>query len=240
MDIVMEEYAFPGVRGVRCVFFGRGLNISFKTGERSAKVLQNRRDLRSCCEARNMEFWCECSQVHGNSVIQAEPTPLDPRVLREADGSITARPRLGLMIKTADCQPLLFADTSGKHIMAIHVGWRGNRMNFPAHAVKHFCQTCNIEPRDVWAVRGPSLGPDKAEFVNFASEWGEEFLPWYNPKTRCMNLWQLTADQLHKAGVPRKQIDGLPICTYQENDRWFSYRRSKNDGRQAAFIWIEH
>ena len=87
-------------------------------------------------------------------------------------------------------------------------------------------------------MRGPSLGPARAEFVNFEREWSDGFRPWFDPATRTMDLWGLTRRQLQRAGLPERQIYGLDLCTASNNGQFFSYRREKRSGRQASLIWI--
>ena len=51
-----------------------------------------------------------------------------------------------------------------------------------------FCTHYGIEPADVLAARGPSLGPSASEFVNFADEFGSEFNAFYNAETKSYNF----------------------------------------------------
>lgn len=245
----LNYFEFPGIPGVGCVFCGRADavipyagNISFAVEDRPANVRANREWLLDALGSYGLQSWSECTQVHGNQLIlDALETDclIDPGELACADGMTTCKTGLGLMIKTADCQPILLTDTTGSHIMALHAGWRGNRINFPASAVRKFCQHYGLCPADLWAVRGPSLGPDAAEFLNFDTEWGTSFKPWYSEATRKMNLWGLTRYQLEAAGIPGSHVFGLDICTFDNAHKYFSYRRQKQTGRQASLIWIK-
>ena len=99
-----------------------------------------------------------------------------------------------------------------------------------------------MRPGELWAVRGPSLGPSASEFVNFEAEWGPDFLPWYDETQRTMDLWRLAKDQLCRAGLLPGRVLGLDICTFDNREMFFSYRGFRKlgieDGRQASFIWI--
>lgn len=245
----MNFFEFPGIPTVGCVFCGRSDsdlpydgNISFAVGDLPASVRDCRFSLARALARYGMKDWCECNQAHGDNLL-TEPVATDifigPQNLQIADGMMTTQPGLGLMIKTADCQPVLLSDSAGAHVMALHVGWRGNRIDFPATAVREFCGRYGLEPAELWAVRGPSLGPGCAEFCNFDAEWGAEYRPWFSEQTGCMNLWGLTRRQLEGAGVPEDHIFGLDICTYLNDSNFFSYRREKSTGRQASLIWIK-
>ncbi len=247
MKACFLDFAFPGIANVHCVFTGRfegaaplAGNISFRAGQDRAKVLAAREHIVARLVPRGLENLAEAHQVHGDELL-VEPavTGLEPADLPEADGMMSRQKNLGLVIKTADCQPILVAHRAGGRIMAIHAGWRGNRANFPQRAVERVCATYKLEARDVFAVRGPSLGPANARFVNFEKEWPEEFRPWLDEQNRCMDLWNLTREQLQAAGIPARQIFGLDICTLANREQFFSYRDNKCPGRQASIIWID-
>lgn len=245
------RFAFPGVPGVHCAFQTRrggisdgpwaGGNISYEVGDDPAAVAANRAALAASLD---LAEWVEAKQVHGDAmIIDPEPVQLAAALaatpVAQADGLATARPGVGLVIKTADCQPILLAHESGRYVAALHAGWRGNRIGFPQSGVRAFCERYGFPPREVLAVRGPSLGPAAAEFVNFATEWGQDFARWFRSATRTMDLWTLTRHQLAAAGLLPERIFGLDLCTHALPDDFFSYRRAATTGRQASIIWME-
>jgi YfiH family protein len=247
MDINFIPFQFPGLAHVHCAFQTRiggfsagnygGGNISFATQDDPKAVLSNRENVH---HVLGLDAIAELNQIHtDNLVFEPAPVAIDATPQVDADGMACARPRLGLCIKTADCQPILIAHKQGRHIMAIHAGWRGNRCNFPHSAVQRFCQHYQLEPRDLLAVRGPSLGPAMAEFIHFDAEWGSNFRQWFNNKENCMDLWSLTRHQLEQAGLLPRNIFGLDLCTATMNSLFFSYRKEKNSGRQSSIIWFE-
>ena len=247
MPVTVIPFRFPGLSGVRCAFQTRvggasagaygGGNISFATADDRAAVAANRRSLHTVL---GVDGLAELSQVHGDALVfEPEPVAAEGIPVHEADGHATSRPGLGLVIKTADCQPILLAHTGGRHVAALHAGWRGNRINFPGTAVARFCERYALHPRDIMAVRGPSLGPDMAEFINFSTEWGQDFAAWFDAQRQRMDLWSLTRRQLQEAGLLPSRIFGLDMCTATMHDLFFSYRREKASGRQASVIWIE-
>lgn len=241
-------YQFPGVCGVYCLFCGRdaqadplGGNVSWRAGADIKETRRARERVLELGAPYGLSGLAECYQVHGVNLLfepAPESDPLAPQRLDQADGLASSQAGVGLLIKTADCQPVLLADATGAHIMALHVGWRGNRANFPKIAVEAFCRRYNLAPENLFAIRGPSLGPEAAEFVNFDEEWGPEYEPWFDVRQKRMNLWALTKDQLLKAGLSLDHLAGAPICTYVNHHAWFSYRRDHHAGRQAALIWI--
>lgn len=247
MAITYIPFVFPGLPQVRCAFQTRvggyshgaygGGNLSFVTKDERKAVEANRADLH---QVLGLEHIAELSQVHGD-IFHFEPAPVGiaqaPSL--EGDGFATSSARMGLMIKTADCQPILLAHSSGTCVAALHVGWRGNRINFPATAVQAFCRHYEVQASEILAVRGPSLGPRMAEFVNFTAEWNDSFSPWYDAKARTMDLWGLTRFQLEQAGLLPAHIYGVDLCTQTMHEHFFSYRQEKESGRQGSVIWID-
>ena len=249
MAVSYIPFVFPGVPQVRCAFqtraggvslgeFGGG-NIAFTVQDKPEHVIANRRSLLEGLRPQGMTAWAELMQVHGDGfVFEPGAVACETPVTAEGDGMATARPGLGLLIKTADCQPILIAHKSGAYIAAMHAGWRGNRCDFPITGVARFCERYGLDPRDLLAVRGPSLGPGKAEFVNFDKEWGAPYLPWFDASSKTMDLWGLTRHQLERAGLLPRNIYGLDICTASNNEQFFSYRCARRSGRQASLVWI--
>lgn len=238
-------FAFPGIPGVGAAFATAlggesqgpfaGSNIAYSVGDDPAHVLANRSALR-----RQLGFssWNTLRQVHGPAVIfEPETGDMSQPSGVEGDGLTTALPGKAMVIKTADCQPILLAHSSGEYVAALHVGWRGNVLGFPTSGVRAFCAHYGLKPQDVLAVRGPSLGPSASQFTNFAQEFGKRFDPWFNPENRCVDLWRLTKRQLQEAGILDRNIFGLDLCTYSL-ESFFSYRRNNVTGRQASMIWI--
>jgi hypothetical protein len=231
-------FAFPGVPSVGCAFstaYGGSVSMSV-CPEDTRQAPANRRRL---LDALGLSRWAELKQVHGDGfVVDARETSPDQAAELEADGHCTREKGLALLIKTADCQPILFAAEDGSAVAALHAGWRGNAVNYPASGLKAFCAAYGLEPSRVLAVRGPSLGPAAAEFVNFAEEWPPHFVDWFDARRKTMDLWRLTKDQLISAGMRADRIFGLDLCTRSLPELFFSHRL-RHSGRQASLIWIK-
>ncbi len=234
-------FKFPEISNVKCVFTTRlggvsegsfaQANLSFEVGDSPRDVEKNRRQLFEILDIRKT---AELRQVHKATLIEIKDGYRGPVV---GDAMITREKKLGLLIKVADCQPILITHKSGKYIGAFHVGWRANRGNFIKLWIEKFCFIYKIRPQEIMAVRGPSLGPSHSEFINFFKEWPLEFVPYLNMKNMTVDLWTLTRDQLTSAGILEKNIFSIDLCTYDLNEQFFSYRREKNCGRQGAIIW---
>lgn len=240
-------FRFPGLANTSCVFTTRrggqtlppfdGANLSLDVGDDPAAVAANRRQLAASLGLSN---WCECRQVHGD-VLHIEPaaTPLEAASTLEGDALATSQPGLALCIKTADCQPVLLAHESGRFVAALHVGWRGNVANLPGSAVARLCAHYGCAAAELFAVRGPSLGPQCAQFTNFEAEFGTGFGAFFDAATQTVDLWRLTRHQLETAGLRPGRVFGLDQCTQSNPRDFFSFRAARITGRQMALIWID-
>lgn len=231
-------FAFPGLPHIGCVFTtSHAGNMSLGAEpEDTGRTLANRQALLA---RFGLERWVELKQVHKDGfLVNPASTPFDLSSEREADGAGSTEKNLALLIKTADCQPVLLTNRQGTAVAALHVGWRGNSINFPGVGVERFCRAFDLCPEDLLAVRGPSLGPAAAEFINFEQEWPPFYRTWYNASRRTMDLWRLTRHQLERAGILPENIFSLDLCTRSLPGLFYSYRLG-HGGRQASLIWIK-
>lgn len=244
-------FQFPKLAKVHCFFPLRDLaqikeddplsggNLSFAVHNDAKNVQAVRAKILNFFGPKGLQDIFEAKQVHGQTLFKLKTARKDQedQELPCADGLCTELNGCGLLIKTADCQCLLFTNEEEKAVMAIHVGWRGNRAKFIKSAVQEFCTSFDCKPSDLSVVRGPSLSPACAEFRHFEDEWPAEFRPFFNPQSQTMDLWALTKAQLSSAGLSPAKIYSLDLCTYS-NQNCFSYRRAKNCGRLGGLIWL--
>jgi len=241
MAVTTIQFSFPGLAGVCAVFTTAASgpekgNLAYNVSKDPEAVLANRLSLK---DQLGFTSWHSLKQVHGTDMaFEPASVALEERSSQEADGSATSVPGQALVIKTADCQPILIAHESGKYVAALHVGWRGNVLEFPQKGVTAFCEGYGVSPEELLAVRGPSMGPGESEFTNFEMEFGDRFRDFFDPATQTVNLWRLTVAQLRQAGLRRERIFSLDLCTVSLPE-FHSYRRDKADsGRQASLIWM--
>jgi len=237
----------PGLTRISCAFTTRqggvsrppfdSANLSFDVGDDPAHVAANRGALAT---RLGLPGWCELRQVHGEALhIEPAAAPLDAPSELEGDALATSAPGKALGIKTADCQPVLLAHEAGRFVAALHVGWRGNVLDLPGSAVARLCSHYGCAPAELYAVRGPSLGPQAAQFINFASEFGEGFRDVYDADRQTVDLWRLTHSQLEGAGLRPGRIFGLDHCTLSNPRDFFSFRGARSTGRMLSLIWLE-
>jgi YfiH family protein len=94
-------------------------------------------------------------QYHSDTIhVAAAPSHEAPK----ADALITATPGLLLAVQTADCVPILLADTRRHAVAAIHAGWRGTLARIAVKTLGRMRMEFGTHPRDVVAALGPAIG----------------------------------------------------------------------------------
>jgi len=122
----------------------------------------------------------------------------------------------------------------------LHAGWRG----LLAGIVEAGVAALAGDGSDLMAWLGPAIGPDKFEvgeevrelFLQKNERAEEAFRS--SPRGRWLaDLYLLARQRLLGCGVRR--VSGGAFCTYDDEKRFFSYRRDQHTGRCATLIWLE-
>jgi YfiH family protein len=211
----------------------RSLNVSLAVGDLPQHVEKNRRRVQ---ETLRVERLISATQVHGvKEAVITGGHVVPPGEIPEADILITAQPGLGLVIKQADCQAVMFYDPEHRVVAHAHCGWRGQIAGILSETVARLA--CNFGSRAevLHAAIGPGLGPCCAEFRNYREEFPPELWK-YQVRPTYFDLWQLSFDQLRAAGLKSENIEVVNLCTRCREEEFFSYRRDRVTGRQAAVI----
>jgi YfiH family protein len=207
------------------------LNAGGGTKDDENNITENRRRIRN---ALNIEHTVGAYQVHGDGV---ERIWEGNQEVGECDGLITDKSRIGLMIKHADCQAAIFYDPVHKALANVHCGWRGNVKNIYRRAVQKMAHTFGTKPQDLLVGISPSLGPEHSEFINYRTELPEEF--WgFQVRPHYFDLWAIARHQLEQCGVQSSHIEIAGVCTWENAQDYFSYRRDKISGRHATVAML--
>ena len=85
------------------------------------------------------------------------------KMFPDTDALITQVPGLWIGVYSADCVPILVADTRLKVVAAIHAGWRGTVGGITRATVERMTADFGCQPEDLQAVIGPSISPEAFE-----------------------------------------------------------------------------
>jgi YfiH family protein len=130
------------------------LNLGFTDWDERERVAANREKFAAAVGARTMPL-VTLRQFHSDVIhVAATPCADAPR----ADALITSTPGLLLGVQTADCVPILLADTRRHVVAAIHAGWRGTLARIAVKTLGQMRMEFGTSPRDVVAALGPAIG----------------------------------------------------------------------------------
>lgn len=231
--------------GVSVAPFG-SLNLGDAVGDDPAAVAGNR--ARVAVASGAVPVWLR--QVHGTRVLRltmADAAALADAPPPEADAAVTDQPGVACVVQVADCLPVLFAAANGRAVGAAHAGWRGLAGGVLENTLAEVCALADCAPADVLAWLGPCIGPKEFEvgedvLRGFGADpaGGDAAFAW-RPRADGSARWladlpQLARRRLDLAGL--RQIRGGQWCTVQDESKFFSFRRDRVTGRQAAVIWL--
>ena len=219
-----------GVSAGRCA----SLNVSYNVGDPAERVDENLRRLSQAVGTHRDRLFA-AYQVHGNAVtvVDADTAPR-PR----CDVLITQSPDRTLVLRFADCTPVLLADPKRKAVAAVHAGWRGSAVRAAGAAVDALSEAFGSQPGDLLAGIGPAIGPCcYAVGQDVVDAFADR--PWLFTDSR-LDLWEANRQALVEAGVPAEQIEVAGMCTQCQSDRFFSHRANGGAlaGRFAALIRV--
>jgi len=214
------------------------LNLGAHVGDDPHSVEQNRKELVQVLGIQAAPCWLD--QVHGTDVVAVES--VTPKVTSPiaADASITSVKGITCAIMTADCLPVLFTDRDGRHVAAVHGGWRGLVAGILENTVAAFSAR-GVSPDELLAWLGPAIGPLEYEVdVAVVTALGDKDYVALTPTDSehwQLNLYELA--RLRLAGCGVHAVFGGGFCAFAEPERFFSYRRDGVCGRQATLIWMK-
>ena len=210
-------------------------NLALHVGDNPKQVNNNREILNKFLP--NTPNWL--NQTHTNKVIDLD---IENTITQSFDAAITKKTGIVCVAMTADCIPILVTDKNASFVAAIHAGWRGVQTNI----IRNTIDLSKIDPQNIIAYIGPAICGYHFEvemdlyktFTESDPNNKQFFKNKTDNKYEC-DLVGIAKLQLLNLGVLDNNIYLSNICTYCNNDFYYSYRKEKNTGRFASLIWIE-
>lgn len=208
------------------------LNLAYDLGDEVDSVSLNLESVKKDMKISKL-VWA--TQSHGITVAPIHGKT--PEKLVDTDGFMTNIPGIASLVKHADCQAAIFYDPIHHAVANIHSGWRGSVQNIYAVAIEAMHTTYQSSPEDLLVCISPSLGPGAAEFLDYKSELPESFWEFKNDSS-YFNFWEISRSQLKKEGILSHHIEIAELCTFSNEEDFFSYRRNKVTGRHGTVAML--
>jgi YfiH family protein len=229
--------------GVTHGFFGRQggvssglystLNCGLGSRDARSSVLENRARV-----ARHLgttgDRLLTCYQIHSADALVAA-APWTPETMPRGDAIVTKIPGIAVAALAADCTPVLFADPKARVIAAAHAGWKGALAGILPATVSTM-ENLGARRENIIAAVGPTIGPDNyevgPEFLATFAAVDDEYRTFFTTRTDGgrphFDLPRFVLHQLGRLGLG--QIASATECTYANESRFFSYRRTTHRG----------
>ena len=218
------------------------LNLGASIGDDLASVRENHRRM-YIAAAVNPERAVSCWLVHSvKTLVVNGQTPAKGK-LEKADAIITNEVDRPLVMRYADCVPLLVYDPVRRAIGLGHAGWRGTVRGMAATIVDDMQSAFGCRPRDLQVVIGPAIsrrnyqvGAEVAAQADsyFGADAG--VVVWDSADgTPSFDLWRANQLDFTRQGVT--EVEVLDICTFENTDEFYSHRAEKGlTGRFGVVI----
>jgi YfiH family protein len=218
------------------------LNCGLGSGDDVALVTENRARVQAELGAAAL---VSAYQVHGVDVaVVTGPFEERPKV----DAMVSATPGVAIGVLTADCGPVLFADEKAKVVGACHAGWKGALLGV-TDATIIAMEKLGARRENIVAILGPTIsqanyevGPEFPKpFLADNPQAKAYFTPSVKKDHHMFDLPRFLVDRMKRFGVGT--VADLGLCTYAEEDWFFSYRRAthraeKDYGRLISAIGL--
>jgi len=217
-----------------------GLNLGQHVGDDPEHVANNRLLLTN--HFNKAPNFCWLNQTHSTELIKlTNNTPQNVN----ADASWADSSQRTCVVMTADCLPILITNKQGSFVAAIHAGWRGLCDGIVEKTLHRICNELALSTDDLLVWLGPCIGP---EFFEVGDDVRDQFIQ-QNPladdafiAAETTGKWFANLHQLTKLRLT--EFDGVNIseselCTFNDPELFYSYRRDGKTGRLATFIWID-
>lgn len=177
-------------------------------------------------------------QVHHADVVRAEEAPEPP----DADGLVTAVPRLPLLMRAADCSLVAVFDRSRRALGVCHAGWKGSARGIVVNLVRALAEHYGSRPGDCLAAVGPTIGAARypvgpevpAAFLR-SRAWAREYVTHREGRLH-FDLAGANVRFLLECGIPRGSIETADLCTVDHPELLHSYRRDGTGGGHHGLV----
>ena len=164
-----EEYSwlhagFSTRLGGRSQTYGDGdLNLGWTEADPADVVAANRKRFLKAVAGKSKMQLATLRQTHSGLIRHIFPChgPLataEGKATLRGDAAVTAVPDILLGIQTADCVPILLADTRTHAVAAFHAGWRGTLKRIVERGIGTMQLEYGSRPKDLVAAIGPAIG----------------------------------------------------------------------------------
>ncbi|MCD6289512.1 MAG: peptidoglycan editing factor PgeF [Anaerolineae bacterium] len=218
------------------------LNLTMVGGDDPGRVDENHRRLCTAVGISPSDL-VSPQQVHRDQVVRVGREDRG-RVVPGCDGLITDEPGVALLLRFADCVPLIVYDPVHHAVGVAHAGWRGTVRGIATALVSAMQREFHSRPEELIAGIGPSIGPccyevglDVVQLVRATLDTSNGVVSRWPNGAYHLDLWAANDKLLTQAGVRHIEVAGL--CTACHTDEFYSHRAERGrTGRHGALAYL--
>ena len=223
--------------------YSTGIYASLNCGERSGDDRESvRRNRGLVAESVGVDPARLVTGRQTHSARVAVITDAQPDETPLADGLVTRTSGAALGVLSADCMPILFADSATRVVGAAHAGWRGALAGVIEETVATMVRLGSRRGQ-IRAAVGPAISRENYEV---GPEFKDEFLDKDPSSERffsCDTSGRLVFDLpryglrlLDRTGI--REAHWIGRCTYADPVRYFSYRRNRHNSEAGTGLLV--
>ena len=174
------------------------------------------------------------NQTHSSKVVVIDESNINVQRV-DADALITKIKNISISVLTADCVPVLIYEKKNNIVACVHAGWKGAISGIIENTLNQIIKM--NKNNNIYVAIGPCIGlknyeidkkfynkfirKDRMNEIFFSSTKNDKFL---------FDLRKYINFKITKFDV--NDVENIELDTYEENEKFFSFRRSRKLGEK--------
>lgn len=188
----------------------------------------------------NLKEYYELEQIHSDIIHFVDNKYINRS---EGDTLITNIPNKPIIIKIADCIPILIYDKENKVISVVHSGWKGTLQDITIKTINTMISKYNSNKDNIYVYIYPSIRQCHFEVEHDVYSLFKNKISNIDKYTKLkdikyyIDLQSIIKDNLKNIGI--NNIIDTNICTYCNHNKYYSYRYNHTDKRNILLAMIK-
>lgn len=198
------------------------------------------KEIKDILNELNLDNYCECKQTHSDIIHIIDDNYINKSI---GDALITNKPNKPIIIKVADCIPILVYDKENKVISLVHSGWKGTLKNITIKTIETMLSKYNSKKENIYVYIYPSIRQCHFEIEEDVYSLFKDTITNIDKYTNKLekkyyiDMQSIIKDKLIEIGITN--IIDTNICTYCNHDIYHSYRYNHTDKRNILLAMIK-
>ncbi len=196
--------------------------------------------LKDLLKEQKLDIYYEVKQTHSDIVHILDNNYINQSI---GDAIITNKKNTPIIIKVADCVPILIYDKENKVISLVHSGGKGTLKNITIKTIETILSRYNSKKENIYVYIYPSIRNCHFEIEQDVYSLFKDQISNIDKYTNKLenkyyiDMQSIIKDKLIEIGITN--IIDTNICTYCNHDKYYSYRYNHTDKRNILLAMIK-